>query len=98
MNSNKIYQNYYFSISLSGIKYTRINTLVFLYQPNEETHSRCPSEDTAAKMVKCHQFRQLKDDLVLQVSASMARDLTVQTVFACLLYITNEKVRFVTLV
>ncbi|XP_005091084.1 condensin complex subunit 2 [Aplysia californica] len=36
-------------------------------------------------------FRVLKDVLPSNISSGMAKNLTVQTVFACLLYLTNEK-------
>jgi len=38
-----------------------------------------------------HSFSQLTEELPAKVSVGMAKNLTIQTVFACLLYITNEK-------
>lgn len=43
------------------------------------------------KMVSESNFQALKDKLPSKISSSMAKNLTIQTVFACLLYITNEK-------
>uniref|UniRef100_A0A0B6ZZN9 Condensin complex subunit 2 n=1 Tax=Arion vulgaris TaxID=1028688 RepID=A0A0B6ZZN9_9EUPU len=58
----------------------------------EDTHQPCHTEDISAKMTIPHNFRELENTLPSQVSANMAKNLTIQTVFACLLYITNEKI------
>ncbi|CAG5135638.1 unnamed protein product [Candidula unifasciata] len=59
---------------------------------SEETQRPDISEDVSVKMSDPQNFKELKDNLLSQVSTNMAKNLTIQTVFACLLYITNEKV------
>ncbi|BFY98591.1 hypothetical protein BsWGS_01632 [Bradybaena similaris] len=59
---------------------------------SEEIQQPSLSEDLPAKMSDPQNFKQLKDNLLTHVSTNMAKNLTIQTVFACLLYITNEKV------
>ncbi|KAK3797698.1 hypothetical protein RRG08_054716 [Elysia crispata] len=81
-------------VDVKRLKSTLWNILV--KDKDESTNSlsgdKTPaSEELLQKMMSESNFQVLKDKLPLKISSTMAKNLTIQTVFACLLYITNEK-------
>ncbi|XP_059151350.1 condensin complex subunit 2-like [Physella acuta] len=75
-------------VDVRKLKSTMWNILT---EDSLETKNISEPESSSQKMSIPHHFSHLKDVLPSKVSTSMAQNLTIQTVFACLLYITNEK-------